>query len=135
MNQLPAILTLSFLVALAASCSSGAVKPGTMTYSTLDGMLTSVEVAPYKRVIRATTEAMRRLELRPMERDRDGFRTLIVGETVFGRLSQSHELRVWITRLTESTTRIELRILGRRDEQRLRQIHGEIRAQLERRGK
>jgi hypothetical protein len=76
-------------------------------------------------------DAMRRLRLKPSERDRDTFQTLIVGETVFGALSQSHEVRVWVSQLTPSTTQLEFRIVGRRDEQRLRNIHAEIRKQLE----
>ena len=49
---------------------------------------------------------------------------------VFGSVSQADEVPGWITRLTDATTRIDMRILGRRDEGRLTALHSEIRKRL-----
>ena len=114
---------------LVASCA-GTLEPGQVDYSAVGGTLTAVEAAPFSKVVSATMDAMQKLKLQPMERDRDGFRAFIVGETVFGSLSQTHELRVWITRLTDATTQIEMRIVGRRDEGRLTALHSEIKQRL-----
>ena len=116
-------------VFLASGCSS--LEPGESRYSGfLTATLTSVEGAPYGETVKATMQAMKELNLDPMQRDADGFRSFIVGETVMGQLSQTHEVRVWVTRLTEATSRIEIRILGRRDKERLEAILGEIRSRL-----
>jgi len=115
---------------LVTSCSGQSLKPGESDYGGAGGTLTAVEPASYEEVIQATNAAMKGLDLKPDIRERDGFRTFIVGETIMGQVSQSHEIRVWISRLTDRTTQIEMRILGRRDEQRLQAIHQEIRQRL-----
>jgi hypothetical protein len=117
------------IFSVACGCSS--LEPGQSRYSGfLAATLTAVEAAPYDNVVKATSQAMKGLELKPMEREGDAFRTLFVGETVMGQLPQTHEVRVWVTRLSESTTQVEIRIVGRRDESRLRAIHDEIRKRL-----
>ena len=129
MNRSIAIAA-AFAAFLAAGCGSTSLKPGESDYGSVSGTFTSVEPAPYQKVVKATTKAMTGLAMKPMERDRDGFRTVIGGESVFGHVSQTHEVLVWITRLTEDTTRLEMRIRGRRDEERLRVLHSEIRKLL-----
>ena len=42
--------------------------------------------------------------MKPMVRDKDSFRALVVGESVFGALAQSHEVRVHIEWLSDTTT-------------------------------
>lgn len=125
---------LTFLLALpfCGGCASSgtSLEPGETAYSSFSGDFEAVEAAPYRKAVRATMEAMEKLDLKPMERDRDGFRTFIVGESVFGNISQSHEIRVWVTRVTEESTHIEIRIVGRRDEGRIRTIHEGIRKAL-----
>lgn len=136
MRKTLSVLSLVSLVSLGWSCagSSTSLEPGQSQYSAVSGMFSAVEPASYESVVRATMQAMEKLRLNPLERDRDGFRTAIVGESVFGNLSQSHEVRVWISRLTSSTTQIDIRVLGRRDEGRIRTIHEEIRSQLKKPG-
>ena len=129
MKHCASFLVVLSVAVLVASCAS-TLEPGQVDYSAVGGTLTAVEAAPFTTVVRATTDAMQKLQLRPMERERDGFRVFIVGETVFGSLSQTHEVRVWVTRLTDATTQIEMRILGRRDEGRLTALHSEIRKRL-----
>jgi hypothetical protein len=124
------LIVAALTVTSSIGCGGKSLKPGDTDYGSVSGTFTSVEQAPYQKVVKATTTAMQGLAMKPMERDRDGFRTFLVGESVFGQVSQSHEVRVWITRLTEDTTRLEMRILGRREEQRLRVLHGEIRKLL-----
>lgn len=125
-----AALLVSGALLSAWSCSGPSLKPGESEYSGFAGMLATVESAPLAAVIEATTGAMAKLHLQPVVRDRDGFRAFVVGETVMGQVSQIHEVRVWITRIDEHATRIEMKILGRRDEARLRALHAEIRSRL-----
>lgn len=112
---------------LQAGCAS---KPGDVHYAFIAGTLTAVEGASYKKVLQSVNKAMASLQLRPLEREQDGFRALIVGESNFGVLPQSHEIRVWVKRVTDSTTQIKYRIIGRRDQSRLRAIHSEVQKQL-----
>ena len=104
--------------------------PGISSCSTIAGRVTAVEEASYDRVFAATMKAMKELQLRPMVYERDAFRTLIVGETVFGAVGQTHEVRVHLTRVDDSNTKLEMKILGRRDNQRLKAILDEIRKEL-----
>ena len=124
------LVVLSVAVLVASCASTRTLEPGQVDYSAVGGTLTAVEAAPFDKVVRSTLDAMQKLKLQPMERDRDGFRVFIVGETVFGSLSQTHEVRVWVTRVTDATTQIEMRILGRRDEGRLTALHSEIKKRL-----
>jgi hypothetical protein len=84
---------------------------------------------PLDDVVRATHKALKTLQLRPMEQDRDGFSAEIVGEVSYGSL-ESSEIRVRLSRLTDSTTEIHMRILFRRDETRMRQVLEEIQKNL-----
>ena len=114
-----------------AGCSSPPLEPGKSEYSGgLGGTLTAVEKAPYGKTVAATKAAMDKLAMRPSEQERDAFRSFIVGEATYGALSQTHEVRVWVTRLTDETTQIEMRIMGRRDEERLRVVLAEIQKSL-----
>jgi|RhiMethySRZTD1v2_1073278.scaffolds.fasta_scaffold67779_2 hypothetical protein len=103
---------------------------GDSSYGPISGTLTAVEPAEFETTRKATMAAMNDLRLRPMERDRDGFRSFIVGESIFGSLSQSHEVRVWVERKAEDKTKIEMRILGRRDRDRLEQLLAAIQNRL-----
>jgi hypothetical protein len=96
----------------------------------LKGTLEVVETASYDETMKATMSAMEEMSLRPHINDRDGFQTFIVGASDFGVLSQTHEVRVWVTRIDESSTRIEMRIFGRRDEDKLIVIKNEIEKRL-----
>lgn len=124
------LVVLSVAVLVASCASTRTLEPGQVDYSAVGGTLTAVEAAPFNTVARATLDAMQALQLKPMERDRDGFQVSILGEMVFGSLSQTHEVRVWVTRLTDATTQLEMRIVGRRDEGRLTALHSEIRKRL-----
>lgn len=117
------------LVVLCAGCRAS-LKVGDTHYAPVDGMLISVESAPYDDVVKASFEAMKGLDLKPDQRERDEFRTIIVGESNFGRFPQTHEIRVWIKRQAEGSTELKMRILGRRDEDRLRAILGEVQKRL-----
>jgi hypothetical protein len=119
----------SVLIVAALGCKS-ANEPGEEKYAALAGTLSKVLEAPFPDAYAATMTGMRELRLSPMEWERDGFRAMIVGETVMGQISQSTEVRVWLTRATDATTKIELRIVGRRDEERLKQILAEIESRL-----
>jgi hypothetical protein len=111
-----------------SGCSSPT--PGGGSYSSLGGTLEVVETASYDQTMTATMSAMEELSLRPHVNDRDGFRTFIVGASDFGVLSQTHEVRVWVTKVDDASTRVEMRIMGRRDEERLLVIKGEIEKKL-----
>jgi hypothetical protein len=115
---------------LAASCASNAqnLAPGEVAYSPGSGVLAAVEKASYEESVRAAKKGMESLRLKPFVRKEDGFETLVLGETTMGEIAQSHEVRVRVLREGESTTRLELRIVGRRDEDRLRAIYDSIRA-------
>ena len=110
---------------LAACSASAKLKPGESDYSY--GNLRAVESAEYEKVVKATVAAMKELKMKPLVRENDSFRALIVGESVFGALAQSHEVRVHIEWLSDATTQVRRRILGRRDETRLRRLLSEIR--------
>jgi hypothetical protein len=116
--------------ALVLACGCSSSMPGSSSYGAFRGTLTAVEGSAFPAVAHAAVEAMRSLGMKPMERDRDGFQSFIVGESSFGSVGQSHEVLVYVTRLSDTTTRLEMRIRGRRDEDRLRQIHAEIRKRL-----
>jgi hypothetical protein len=122
-------LLVSALIVAALGCKS-ANKPGEEQYSGLGGTLSKVLEAPFPETCAATMAGMGNLGLSPKEWERDGFRAMIVGETVMGQVSQSQEVRVWVTRTSETTTKIEMRIVGRRDENRLQQILAEIENRL-----
>jgi len=107
-----------------------ALNPGDVHYAGVRGTLTAVETASYKKVLQSVSSAMADLQLKPLEREQDGFRALIVGESNFGVLAQTHEIRVSVKRLTDSTTEIKYHIVGRRDQSRLRAIHSEVRKRL-----
>lgn len=111
-------------------CSLKPIDSGETSYGAIAGTYKAVEAAPFKNVLKATMEAMQSLQLRPMVHDNDAFKALIVGESVFGKISQTHEIRVHIRNEGEAKTEIEMRIVGRRDEDRLRTIHAEIRKRL-----
>lgn len=116
------------LIALGLGCaSSPPLAPGESDYAVGSGVLTVVEEASYERTVGAAKKGMEKLSLRPFERKKDGFETLLLGETVMGEIAQSHEVRVRVLRQSETATRLEIRIVGRRDEDRLRAIHESIR--------
>jgi hypothetical protein len=123
--RLPLPVLCASLLVLSAGCRA-TLKVGDSHYAPVDGMLISVEAAPYDAVVKASFKAMQVLELRPDQRERDEFRTILVGESNFGRLPQTHEIRVWIKRQSEGATELKLRIVGRRDEDRLRAILAEV---------
>ena len=126
-GTLLAVGVLSHL-ALLTGCSSPS--PGGGSYSALAGTLEVVEASPYEETMRATMSAMEEMSLRPHVSDKDGFRTFIIGSSDFGVFSQPHEVRVWVSRVDDASTRIEMRILGRRDEDKLMVIKGEIEKRL-----
>ena len=126
-------VTVIFLIVTLAApgCSNVGLKPGTAEYGSVSGTLTAVEEARYEKVFSATITTLKELELRPNVRDRDKFRALIVGQVVMGSLGQGHEVRVHVTWLSDATTEIRMRIVGRRDETRLQRILAGIREKLE----
>ena len=123
-----AVLTLALLAALLAPgcASSPPLAPGETDYASGSGVLTAVEKASYEATASAAKKGMESLRLKPFERKKDGFETLILGETVMGEIGQSHEVRVRVLRESETATRLEIRVVGRRDEDRLRAIHASI---------
>ena len=119
LTTLPAIA----LIALtSASCSSKQLAVGQSSYSSVAGTLRAVEGAPIDKTVRATVAAMKTLSMQPRIRENDAFRALVVVESVFGAISQSHEVRVNFDWLTDTATEIRIRILGRRDQARLERI-------------
>lgn len=102
-------------------------EPGTSVYSR--GVLRATVENPLDEVVRATQKALKTLQLKPMGTQRDGFSAEIVGEVSYGPL-ESSEIRVRLSRLSESTTEIHMRILFRRDETRMRQVLEEIQKNL-----
>lgn len=117
------------LLASGFGCASGQpLVPGESAYSLGSGVLSVVEETSYESTVRAAKKGMEKLSLRPFVRKEDGFETLILGETIMGEIAQSHEVRVRVLRDSEATTRLEIRIVGRRDEDRLRAIHDSNRA-------
>jgi hypothetical protein len=94
-------------------------------------MLRSVEAVPYERACGAALAAMRALGLRPVERDKDGFQTLIVGVESRGVAGQSHEISVRIARISGSATEFRLQAAGDPDGGSLRPIHDAIRRELQ----
>ncbi len=124
------VISLSCLALWLPGCSLGSLDSGESSYGGVVGTYKAVEAAPFKNVVKAAMEAMQSLQLRPMLRDNDAFKAFIVGESVFGKISQTHEIRVHIRNEGESKTEIEMRIIGRRDEDRLRAIHAEIKKRL-----
>jgi hypothetical protein len=121
-------LLITSLIVAAVGCKS-ADKPGETSYG-FGGTLSKVLEAPLPETCAATMAGMRKLDLTPMEQERDAFRAMIVGDTIMGPLSQEQEVRVWLTRVSDNVTRIELKIIGRRDESRLKAILAEIEAVL-----
>lgn len=110
---------------LLTSCSS-TPDVGTSSYAGMSGELVSNEPAPFDKVTAATKRAMTKLRLSPTLYEQDAFYALWVGEMTFGAIAQSHEIRVRVTRLTADTTEIRIRVLGRRDESRVRAVLEEI---------
>ena len=96
----------------------------------MPGMLKSVEAVPYERACRAALAAMKTLGLRPVERDKDGFQTLIVGAESRGVAGQSHEISVRIARISKSATELRVEAAGM-DGSSLRAIHDAIRRELQ----
>ncbi len=94
------------------------------------GMLEATESVPYDRACRAALAAMSALGLRPVERDKDGFQTLIVGNDAHGAGGQAQEVSVRITRISRDATGLSFRAPGARDSSRLRAIHDAIRREL-----
>ena len=123
------LLALGFMPVVFCSGCHAFMKVGDSRYAPLGGTLRSLEAAPYEAVVNASYTAMKQLELRPDQRERDGFRAVLVGETNLGRLSQTHEIRVWIKKQPEYTE-VTMRISGRRDPSRLRAILAEVRKVL-----
>jgi len=122
-----AALALATLALLAPACASTPpLAPGETDYAGGSGTLSAVEKAPYEATVSAAKKGMENLRLKPFERKKDGFETLILGETVMGEIAQSHEVRVRVLRESETETRLEIRVIGRRDESRLRAIHASI---------
>jgi hypothetical protein len=113
-------------------CATSPPKPGTVEYSMINGMLTAVEAGALKDVRSATVAAMQELGLRPHERESDAFSAWIVGSITVGSLPQRKDLYVRLSRLTESTTKITLRILFTRDRQKLEIVLEGIRKRLKR---
>jgi hypothetical protein len=124
------LLVAACLASLAYPIGCSSPSPGGGSYSSLAGTLEVVETAPYEDTMRATMGAMEDMSLRPHVSDKDGFRTFIIGSSDFGVFSQPHEVRVWVTRVDDASTRIEMRILGRRDEDKLTVIKNEIEKRL-----
>ena len=90
-----------------------------------------MEAVPYERACRAAMTAMSALDLRPVERDKDGFQTLIVGKDSHGAAGQSHEVSVRITRISSDATKLSFQAAGDQDASRLRAIHDAIRRELQ----
>jgi hypothetical protein len=88
--------------------------------------MSKVLEAPFIRVLVVTKASMSKLGLKPMELERDGFRATIAGEIIEGMLSQTHEMRVFLKRESDTATMVELRIRGRRDEKSLKVLLDEI---------
>lgn len=126
-RRLLALFALALLASGLGCASSAPLAPGETDYAVGSGVLSVVEEAPYERTVSAARKGMEKLSLRPFERKKDGFETLLLGETVMGEIAQSHEVRVRVLRQSETATRLEIRIVGRRDEDRLRAIHESIR--------
>lgn len=124
------LVTLVLFAAAGFGCASNShsLAPGESAYSRGSGVLAALEHAPYDATVRAAKKGMESLSLRPFVRKEDGFETLVLGETIMGEIAQSHEVRVRVLRDSETSTRLEIRIVGRRDEERLRAIHESIRA-------
>ena len=78
----------------------------------------------------AVMTAMANLVLEPMIWESDTFSSLIVGKTVDGVLNETREVRVKLKRLSESTTEVSIWIVFTRDQNKLQQIHDEIRKVL-----
>ena len=110
-------------------CSSTPA-PGESSWSPARGVLIAVEEGDLLTVTNATVAAMKELGLSPARRRSDAFSTLVVGEVLMGALSQRTEVRVDLARLSEATTEIKMRILFRRDRQKLDQVLEGIRKHL-----
>ncbi len=123
-------ISLACFVLWLPGCSLKPLDSGESSYGGIAGTYKAVEAAPFQQVLKASMEAMQSLQLRPMVHDSDAFKALIVGESVFGKISQTHEIPVHIRNEGEAKTEIEMRIVGRRDEDRLRAIHAEIKKRL-----
>lgn len=95
-------------------------------YSAIGGTMSKVLEAPFLRVLAVTKTSMSKLGLKPMELERDGFRATIAGEIIEGMLSQTHEMRVFLKRESDTATLVQLRIRGRRDEKSLKTLLDEI---------
>jgi hypothetical protein len=94
-------------------------------------MLEATEPVPYDRTCRAAMAAMSALGLRPVERDKDGFQTLIAGNDVHGAAGQAQEVTVRITRISSNATGLSFRAPGAPDASGLRAIHDAIRKELQ----
>ena len=93
-------------------------------------MLEATEPVPYDRTCRAAMAAMSALGLRPVERDKDGFQTLIVGADTRGAAGQTRGVSVRITRLSSKATELSVQAPGM-DGGGLRAIHDAIRRELQ----
>ena len=129
MKKMLSLCALGCTVAF-SGCAAFVDKPGESNYSWLGGTLTVVEGSAYGATVHATMAAMSQLQLSPTVYEQDGFRASIAGSSTFGRFNQSHEIRVWVDNLSDSATKIRMRISGRRDQARLRTIHEAIHNRL-----
>jgi hypothetical protein len=90
----------------------------------------AVEDASLADTFQATMVAMQRLGLGPHDRDRDAMSALIVGTVAVGATHQRRDIRVRLERISESRTRISMRILFTRSREKLELVLEEIRKQL-----
>ena len=116
--------------ALVASTGGGCGSPGARDDGSGGGAMTRAVEAPPLEAHGATLEAMRALGLSPVERGRDGFRDEIAGEIPASAGSPAREVRAFLTRMTDRTTKVEVRIEGPRDEGRLKGILDEIEVRI-----
>jgi len=124
MNRCLALAVPVSLILVASGCRSN--PSSGEKYSAIGGTMSKVLEAPFIRVLVVTKASMSKLGLKPMELERDGFRATIAGEIIEGMLSQTHEMRVFLKRESDTATMVELRIRGRRDEKSLKTLLDEI---------
>ena len=125
----PTLAACACVLMVAGGCSS-TLAPGESDFSVVAGDLVAVEEASLTKTRQATMAAMQHLGLRPHDRESDAMSALIVGEILVGVIPQSREIRVRLERVSESRTRITMRILFTRSRERLEFVLAEIRRQL-----
>ena len=124
MNRCLALAVPVSLILIVSGCGSN--PSSGEEYSAIGGTMSKVLEAPFLRVLAVTKTSMSKLGLKPMELERDGFRATIAGEIIEGMLSQTHEMRVFLKRESDTATMVELRIRGRGDEKSLKTLLDEI---------